>query len=899
MTASPVPDADDGPLLPIAELFTRSVSALWATTYNVDIRLVNEFLLPRLGALPLNITVLADGRRLGRSLARFGPDRVEALAAVNRRWLLRGVRPTGPSFHPKSYLAVAAGRATLLVGSGNLSLSGIDDGREVFTTFRSGTADGDRAIATWRSWMRRLVRRINDPLLTERFADLEERLPASGRGAPEAEDLLLLHNLDTALVDQLTGALPVSAVDELHLAAPFYDRDAEAVGRLVSRLTPRRVTVYVGSTTSVDGPALRRALGSRDVRFCGLEPDEFTHAKLVGIIAGDRGWLLSGSANLSRAALLRAEPGGGNIELAVLTPMTAELVPRSFVPPRAKVVDHAAEFLDGLALDDEDEPAERDVRLLRAEALDGHRVLVVSDPRADPAWMLADGDDRHGLMIDPDDQVTTQTPVAGRLVWLVDRDDCALSDRVVVDDAAALAAQLGEGAASGYRNAPHELTDADLDTPLGRRLTTLHRELVMDVAERADAAPGAGGGVVVSDGAVDDEFWERLLREQLADDPRAARYRRLAGPGQHRGALEELLVALGLRLSSALVAAGPSDGATPQSRGDPPGSSGTPWSIRSRLRVRARNALRRWAAALSDPRLTWIDPYAPEGNFTALAAFVGGLLLDAAKQPELVEMTAADLDEIWWWTLAAFVGTGRRDGYLDQFGRTEADERVRSLGPWVSESAAWLCWLRIRPGRGHRERVIRAQPVLTAALDRGLLTTTDEAARLAGAVAGCALTKAGIEDDLLAAALFIDDERWCVVTAAQLDLTELRFERIRDSRGIRTELHVGGIEDPLRDPRTPHLLMAVDRYRDGSGIVLRAVPAARASRPSSGADWRLVHEPDQPLGYFQSRSHEAVDSRLEVGSRQLEELSLAGTSLITIFDHDPVAPLSRSRMVSP
>jgi hypothetical protein len=55
----------DEPLRPISELFTRSTSALWATTYNVDLRLVNEFLLQALGAPPLNVTVLADGRAPG------------------------------------------------------------------------------------------------------------------------------------------------------------------------------------------------------------------------------------------------------------------------------------------------------------------------------------------------------------------------------------------------------------------------------------------------------------------------------------------------------------------------------------------------------------------------------------------------------------------------------------------------------------------------------------------------------------------------------------------------------------------------------------------------------------------------------------------------------------------
>ncbi len=72
---------------PVAELFTGAATALWATTYNIDLALFNEFLLPRLGEPPLNVAVLADHRRLAVSLARIPPERADTLVAVNRRWL--------------------------------------------------------------------------------------------------------------------------------------------------------------------------------------------------------------------------------------------------------------------------------------------------------------------------------------------------------------------------------------------------------------------------------------------------------------------------------------------------------------------------------------------------------------------------------------------------------------------------------------------------------------------------------------------------------------------------------------------------------------------------------------------------------------------------------------------
>ena len=215
---------------PIAELFISTATALWATTYSIDLALFSEFLLARLGEPPLNVAVLADHRRLAASLQRIPVERTDTLTTVNRSWLLRGVRTTG-AFHPKSYLAVTGSHVTLLVGSGNLSTDGLDEGKEVFTTFRSGTAVGDAAIAAWRAWMRRLIGLVGDTILAERFQDLEGRIPSPPALAPVVPSPLL-HNLDIPIASQLTAAVTEAdaEVDELWLSAPFYDADADALG---------------------------------------------------------------------------------------------------------------------------------------------------------------------------------------------------------------------------------------------------------------------------------------------------------------------------------------------------------------------------------------------------------------------------------------------------------------------------------------------------------------------------------------------------------------------------------------------------------------------------------------------------------------------------------------------
>src|SRR5439155_10205602 len=76
-------------------------------------------------------------------------------------------------------------------------------------------------------------------------------------------------------------------------------------------------------------------------------------------------------------------------------------------------------------------------------------------------------------------------------------------------------------------DAPPELAPGDLESPLAQALVWLHRNMVMDVSERATALSSGGVGATEGDEQGDDDFWERLAREQLAHDSRAMTYSRI------------------------------------------------------------------------------------------------------------------------------------------------------------------------------------------------------------------------------------------------------------------------------------------------------------------------------------------------------------------------------------
>jgi hypothetical protein len=668
----------------------------------------------------------------GRHALGDPADRLDLVAPVNHRWLLRPVQFGAGRFHPKSYLSATARTAKLLVGSGNLTSGGLDGGREVFTVFSSGTTLGDAAIATWRMWMRRLVDHIDDVGLAERFRDLEERLPPSPPLTVVGESPLW-HNLDSSFTDQFCEAVAArtASVDELIMTAPFYDENGEALGGLADRLEPTTVRIYTSTSTSVNGRQLAQRLSSlgASIEVFAYQPDRFTHAKLIGVTSGSQGWLLSGSANLSHAALTLTA-GAGNVELAVLSALPADHLRRAFLPLDATAEPQSLESVTALTYEStpETEQERTHVTIRSASVLSGDRARVITTAPVEPGWRLADHQGSQPLNADGS-SAQTVGPLSGPIVHIVDDEGAVISNRVVLDDPDALARILVvcESKAS---TRPAELTTFDTDSPLGEALLWLHQHMVMDVSEQPSVGGGGGAGGEEPE-SDDDDLWSRLERERLGRDPRAGIYRQFSD--RNVTGLEDPL----LELLDAMRHRAPIDGGVPPAppfprHPDPVPNArkrrpGVTWSTAARIRVRARNVLRRWASAQTDPRLSWVDPLAPLGNLRAIACTFVLLWNSYSTFDDVAELSPDDLDDLWYRWFSPCVGTGHDDGWLDRANLSE-DQLARYLDHEFIENVTALCLLAVRHGRDYRERVIAWQATLQAALDRGWLDATADVA---------------------------------------------------------------------------------------------------------------------------------------------------------------------------
>lgn len=799
------------------DYFSRDVHTFWATTFQLDLKLFDQFLLRRLGHEPLNAVVLCDEDVLSDTLDQLSEVDRHVAANANRRYLLRGMRvPSGGRFHPKTYLFSSRRRTILLVGSGNLTRSGLDRGAETFAEFDAGVEADQPIIRAWAAWISELVDARGDPILRRRYEHLRATLPVL---VGSTDQDVFFTNATRSFADVLDGLRPRD-VTELHVCAPYFDERAQALRALIKRVAPSHaVHVYLGSRPSVDGEALRSTLTSCGVRVTvyNFDPVRFVHAKLVGLVAPGDSVLVCGSANLSHAALDRVyhQSGSwGNCEAIVVKRGTGDEVRAAFCPPGSTLIEIELSDVAEFKYQSDDAPvAPRRLRILSAVLDDERRIVLRTETAVDAEMRLQIDDDCVGLPLEPRADGAASVPLShdvdALVVWIVDAAGTVVSNVIVLDDPQALEAMLGDRAAG--RDRPGELADEDERSDLVALLSWAHRQFIFDLddtpaIQRARQSAEAGG--VDSSG-----FWERYAREELAYDQRSQTYRPLLPGGTSISS--DLL----LREIEAMLRAAPHERRLRLVRGsgvEPPDDpkAGHAWSLTARQRLRARNLIRRWARALPDPRHAWLSPEAPARNYEALIEMLTLIWLGQALERErIVEL----LGETW----TCLLGSDTRKGLFDRAERELREEVLGSVHSDVRELAAGMAYVALTPS-GWTSFIYDWQRFLVRGIEGGLFVAGELSCAFVEAVTGMSPTAREIEDLLLQRADYIDDDTWGERIAAELGLSSVRLVKRAGFKNVSLVVEVAGMTDPARDPRTIALARRAMSLKKSDHILLEA-----------------------------------------------------------------------------
>jgi hypothetical protein len=290
------------------------------TTYSFNLRFFEEWVLRSLWAAEVrNVVVFVDRLQLGEALL----DRAPTLAG--RGYHLVSARAKH-AFHPKLLLVSGRDGARVCVSSANLTADGQLRNAESAIAFDANLPGHRRPILE----AGELFRRLSAEAPPHTAGAIQAALAALPDEADEESPYRLLHNLDRRLLDSFPSSGRTRAI------APFVDADGAAARGLHER---GELTVVVDGREIAAAPEFFAAEWEVEARRF----DSRLHGKAYEVATPDGRWVLLGSPNLSRAALLQPA-AGGNLEVAVAVTGAEELELPSSQPwdGRASIADAAA-----------------------------------------------------------------------------------------------------------------------------------------------------------------------------------------------------------------------------------------------------------------------------------------------------------------------------------------------------------------------------------------------------------------------------------------------------------------------------------------------------------------------------------------------------------------------------
>ncbi|GAA0400559.1 hypothetical protein GCM10009541_49630 [Micromonospora gifhornensis] len=275
-------------------------------TYTCDLSFFEDVCLREAQAVRARTTILYDADQLTQ-----GPRRSDYLA-------LPVVCKAGGAFHPKLVVIASETDGVVAIGSGNATPSGWHHNAEVWAVLRGSGPTVPQLFHDLAAWLRRLPAAVWMENLGRECLDRVAELLTSRPADQTPGQPVLVTTSARPIIEQLP--VPKTPTTSLAVAAPFFDPQAEALGRLVDRFGPAKLQLLLTRDVQCDPDAVAQVVKrARTSVVATPQSSRYHHAKVVEWTTDSRSWALTGSANCSKAALIKTMATGGNCELGLLT----------------------------------------------------------------------------------------------------------------------------------------------------------------------------------------------------------------------------------------------------------------------------------------------------------------------------------------------------------------------------------------------------------------------------------------------------------------------------------------------------------------------------------------------------------------------------------------------------
>jgi hypothetical protein len=294
-----------------------------ATTFGLDFDAYESIVLPRLrGAGCRNNIVIPDNRMLTHALA--GASVLPRHAG--RLYTVSGATARG-AFHPKLFLQVGRRGGRLIMGSANLTASGLAGNLELVSAITCTEEDSGEQRLVARAWeyASRFIDTSQQAFAGQREWTLR-RAPWLRRATPGIGPVLLSDGTMAALlttgenggIGTRFAALVDEPITQLIVISPYWDLSLQALSHLIERLAPARTAMLLDpEAVSFPKEALSHVPNVQLYRRGKFGGRRFIHAKAIIAQGAGTDHVLIGSANCTIAGLGAANYAGDNEEVCL------------------------------------------------------------------------------------------------------------------------------------------------------------------------------------------------------------------------------------------------------------------------------------------------------------------------------------------------------------------------------------------------------------------------------------------------------------------------------------------------------------------------------------------------------------------------------------------------------